>query len=101
MDRGSWIDPRRGDIALQEWCETFLSLARSLAPTTQETYRRDIERFVLPALGGARRVSQLRAEEIERWLNDELAAGSPRRRSTATTGRCAVCCRPRWRRTGC
>ncbi len=73
-DRGAWIDPRGADTPLRDWTETFMSLARSLAPTTQETYRRDLDRYVLPTLG-ARRLGQLTAEEIEHWLNDELASG--------------------------
>lgn len=51
-----------------------MALARSLAPTTQERYRRDLDRYVLPALG-PRLLGQLTAEEIEHWLNDELASG--------------------------
>jgi site-specific recombinase XerD len=73
-NRGAWIDPRSADMPLSEWVETFMSLARSLAPTTQETYRRDLDRYVLPRFG-ARRLGHLGAEEIEQWLNDELASG--------------------------
>ncbi len=53
---------------------TFLLLCRRLAPTTQETYRRDLNRYVLPRFG-AYRLGRLPADEIENWLNDELAAG--------------------------
>lgn len=49
-------------------------MSRRLAPATQQTYRRDLERYVLPRLG-AYRLGQMPAEEIEHWLNDELAAG--------------------------
>lgn len=41
---------------------------------TQETYRRDLDRYVLPRFG-AYRLGRLPAEEIEQWLNDEVAAG--------------------------
>jgi len=73
-DRGSWIDPRDADLPLARWAETFLSLSRRLSPTTQQTYRRDLEQYVLPRLE-AHRLGRLPAEEIEHWLNDELAAG--------------------------
>jgi len=73
-DRGSWVDPRGGDIPLAEWVEIFLAMSKSLAPTTLETYRRDLDKYVLPAIG-ARRLGQLRAEEIERWLNQEIVCG--------------------------
>ena len=53
---------------------TFLSLARSLAPTTQETYRRDLDRYVLPRFGAVR-IGRIKPEDVEEWLNDELDAG--------------------------
>ena len=49
-DRGSWIDPRMSEISLQTWSEAFPSSSLSLAPTSLQTYRRDLERYVLPAL---------------------------------------------------
>lgn len=72
--RGQWIDPRGADMPLADWCLTFLSLARSLAPTTQETYRRDLDRYVLPRFGAVR-IGRIKPEEVEEWLNDELDAG--------------------------
>ena len=48
--------------------------ARRLSPTTQETYRRDLDKYVLPRFG-AYRLGRLPADEIENWLNDEIAAG--------------------------
>ncbi len=51
-----------------------LSLCRRLSPGNQETYRRDLQRYVLPRFG-AYRLGRLPAEEIEQWLNDEAAAG--------------------------
>jgi hypothetical protein len=62
--RGSWVDPRGADLPLAAWAEEFMSLARRLSPTTQETYRRDLERYVLPRFG-AYRIGQLPADEID------------------------------------
>ncbi|MDP9388108.1 MAG: site-specific integrase [Actinomycetota bacterium] len=45
-----------------------------MSPTTVQTYRRDLDRYVLPRFG-ADRIGRLRADEIENWLNDEVAAG--------------------------
>jgi len=73
-DRGQWIDPRGADVALAVWVDTFMTFARSLAPTTQQTYQRDLNRYVLPRFGAVR-LGRLSPEEIETWLNDELAAG--------------------------
>jgi integrase len=51
-----------------------MTFARSLAPTTQRTYRRDLWTYVLPRFGSVR-LGRLSPEEIEMWLNDELAKG--------------------------
>lgn len=73
-DRGAWLDPRKAEISLAEWVATFLSLARTLSPTTQQTYRRDLDRYVLPRFGNYR-LGRIPPEQIEQWLNDELADG--------------------------
>ncbi|MEY2434893.1 MAG: hypothetical protein QOC92_4618, partial [Acidimicrobiaceae bacterium] len=39
MERGRWIDPRGAELALKDWSEEFMKLARRLSPSTQETYR--------------------------------------------------------------
>jgi integrase len=72
--RGSWIDPRVAEMPLAEWADEFLRLARRLSAGTQETYQRDISRFVLPRFG-AYRIGRIPADEIENWLNDEIDAG--------------------------
>ena len=72
--RGSWIDPRGADIPLAVWAEEFMRLGRRLSPTTQQTYRRDLEKYVLPRFG-TYRIGRLPADEIENWLNDEIDAG--------------------------
>jgi Phage integrase, N-terminal SAM-like domain len=74
IERGAWLDPRTADMALSTWVDEFLLLARRLSPTTQDTYRRDLERFVVPRLG-AYRLGRIPADEIENWLNDEIEAG--------------------------
>ena len=70
MDRGQWIDPHGADVPLEEWAETFMTFARSLAPT----YQRDLWTYVLPRFGSVR-LGRLSPEEIETWLSDELAKG--------------------------
>ena len=73
-DRGAWIDPEGAEQSLQAWSAQFLSLARALAPTTQDTYRRDLERYILPRFGNYR-IGRLPADEIEEWLLDEVTGG--------------------------
>ena len=72
--RGRWVDPAAPTCPLAVWAEEFLLLCRRLSPTTQETYRRDLDKYVLPRFG-AYRLGQLPADEIENWLNDEIDAG--------------------------
>jgi site-specific recombinase XerD len=71
-----WVNPRKAEIPLAEWADAFLLLCRRLSSTTQETYRRDLTRYVLPAFGSYR-LGQLPADEIENWISDEIAAGIP------------------------
>ena len=74
IERGRWIDPTGADTPLAEWAEEFLSLARRLSPSTQETYARDLRRYILPRIG-TYRLGRLPADEIEAWLLDEIADG--------------------------
>ena len=68
--RGRWVDPRNAETPLAEWADEFLLLCRRLSPPTQETYRRDLDRYVLSRFVSYR-LGQLPADEIENWLNDE------------------------------
>ena len=68
------VDPRNAEMPLAEWADAFLLLCRRLSPTTQETYRRDLCRYVLSRFGSYR-LGQLPADEIENWLSDEIASG--------------------------
>ncbi len=72
--RGQWIDPRGADQPLEARTAEFFGLARRLSPLTQDTYRRDLTRFVLPRFGDVR-IGRLPPDEIENWLDDEIAAG--------------------------
>ena len=74
IERGRWIDPSGAELALTTWAAEFLLLARRLSPSTVATYRRDLDRYVLPRVGSYR-LGRLPADEIENWLNDEIAAG--------------------------
>lgn len=72
--RGQWVDPADGDTAFATWAQEFLRLSRRLARSTQDTYARDLEQYIVPRFG-AYRLGRMPAEEIENWLNDEIASG--------------------------
>jgi len=74
IERGRWLDPQGAELTLAAWSEEFLSMARRLAPTTQQTYRRDMQKYILSRFG-AYRIGRLPADEIEKWLMDEIDAG--------------------------
>jgi integrase len=74
VDRGRWIDPRGADMAVVDWAKEFMLLARRLAPSTQETYARDLKKYIIPRFGDYR-IGRIPADEVENWLNDEIAAG--------------------------
>jgi integrase len=74
IERGRWLDPSGAQLTLQSWSGEFLSLARRLSPTTQQTYRRDLDKYILPRFG-AYRIGRLPTDEIEKWLMDEIEAG--------------------------
>ncbi len=69
IERGRWIDPagQPGPGRLGRG----VPLARRLSPSTQDTYRRALKRYILPRFG-AYRLGRLPAGEIENWLNDEI-----------------------------
>ena len=46
--RGAWIDPREADLPVAVWAEQFLALCRRLSPAPQQTYKRDLDKYVLP-----------------------------------------------------
>ena len=72
--RNPCFGPTVGPKSVAEWAEEFLSLARRLSPLTQQTYRRDIDKYILPRFG-AYKIGRLPVDEIANWLNDEIEAG--------------------------
>jgi len=92
VERGDWLDPRSAQGPLAVWAEEFLLLARRLSPSTQQTYRRDLKKYILPRFG-AYRLGRLPADEIENWLNDEVAAGIAPSSVHRHYRCCGACCR--------
>jgi integrase len=77
---GTWRDPRRGEMRLNEWAELWLPTRHDLRPTTWARLETTMLKQVLPRFGNA----PLRAITnggIRRWVSDLLAGGL----SAATT----------------
>ena len=67
--RGSYVDPRLGRITLERWADEWLQGARNLSRGGHDTYRRDLDRHILPVLGKVP-VGRLGAQDIDRYLTD-------------------------------
>jgi integrase len=70
MSRGTWFDPRAGQQTVRSYAEGWLVSrrvkGRPLAPRTQELYRWQLERHILPALGAVE-LRHLDAARVRAW----------------------------------
>ena len=76
-------DIRRGErtsfdrsLHIDELAAMWLEASVHLAPGTINTYRRDLNRYIIPNIGNIRAVD-LRPATIQRWLSDELTTLAP------------------------
>jgi integrase len=71
MSRGTWFDPRAGQQPLRRYAEGWLPArrvkGRPLAPSTQELYRWQLDRHILPALGDVE-LRRLDAALVRTWF---------------------------------
>lgn len=72
--RRAWVDPRRGEISLQEFAETWVRERPNLRPKTVELYRSLLRRHLLPRLGDLPLVA-LSTERVRKWRQDLLDSG--------------------------
>lgn len=63
--------PDAGNLTVAEWAERWLSMSRNLTQGGTDTYRRDLDRYILPTLGDFP-LERLTSEEIDKFLTDEL-----------------------------
>ena len=67
IHRGTWIDPRNGEITLTEWANAWLP-AQDLVITTRQQYEYLLTNFVLPSFGERTLNSLAYADfEINEW----------------------------------
>lgn len=67
MARGDYIDPRRARTTLAEWADDWLTGARNLSTGGRDTYRRDLDRHILPKLGRLP-LGKVTPADIDRYL---------------------------------
>ena len=72
--RGTWTDPRAGDITLEEWSLTWMESKRHLTPKTLAGYRSLLDVDVIPPLG-RRSISSIRPEDVGSWISSLKAKG--------------------------
>lgn len=61
-----------GKITVAAWADLWLAGARNLGRGGQDTYRRDLDRYILPAIGHLE-MRHVTAETIDRYITDRLA----------------------------
>lgn len=74
--RGSWVDPRRGNITLAEWSEHWMSHRPDLRVRTRELYRGLLDRHILPELGAVE-LSKLSPSQVRSWNARLLGSSGP------------------------
>jgi integrase len=90
LTRGTYTAPKRSTLTVSQMSDLWLESARNLRPSTIATYRRDLDRHILPVLG-RRQLASLRAEHIDRYLSGlNLAASSVARHYRTIRRMCAV-----------
>jgi integrase len=74
--RGDYTDTRRSRITLAVWADDWLEGARNLTRGGHDTYRRDLDRHILPVLGKVP-VGKLQATDIDRYLTERGVLVAP------------------------
>lgn len=64
--RGSWVDPRRGTITVEEWSARWLDQRPNLRIRTRELYMGLLNRHILPSLG-ALELAKLSPSDVRSW----------------------------------
>jgi len=74
METGDWVDPTSKKTPYGEWAETWLSTRSHLKVKTWAGYRSLLDSRVLPSFGD-KRLCDIRAIDVERWVNDLTREG--------------------------
>jgi len=75
MQRGGWVDPRRGQVTLGAYADLWLAHRPDLRPRTVELYRDLLDRRILPVFGETD-LSRITPSAVRAW-HAELAGRHP------------------------
>ena len=76
-DRGTWRDPRQGQVHFGDYARAWLAARPDLAPRTLDLYQRQLDRWILPKLEpstgkavelGARTIAELTPAVVRAWF---------------------------------
>lgn len=76
LQRGTYIAPKASAITVTDWSTEWLASAMNLGQGGKDTYRRDLDRYILPELGDLT-LKKLTAGAIDEFLSDELERLAP------------------------
>jgi len=74
LDRDKGGVPIAATGTVAQWADQWLAISRDLAPSTIKTYRRDLDRYILPDIGNIK-LKDLTTEHIDAMLNEHTARG--------------------------
>jgi len=74
LGHGTWQDPKRGEVLLQQWVSGWLPTRHDLRATTKARLELTMAKQVLPRFGAAP-LARITNGEIRRWVSDLLDGG--------------------------
>lgn len=79
-NRGTWVDPRDGNVRLGRWAEAWLDGQAHLRPSSKRAYDSKVRNHILPEFGD-RRLASLSTLQVRQWVTrmaDDLAPSTVR-----------------------
>ena len=74
MIRGTWTDPERGKVSLQDYGQRWIEQRPGLRPRTVDLYRWLFGRYLRPQLGRTRLID-LDPQQVRHWRHELLSGG--------------------------
>lgn len=67
MVGGTWVDPRAGQVTVEEWAQRWMASATRLKPKTRSSYASLVRAVIVPTIG-ASRLGDLRPMRVRTWV---------------------------------